>query len=1214
MSELVRVPLKTLDDQRRAANPRASAWVSANAGSGKTTVLANRVLRLLLAGSDPGRILCLTFTKAAAANMANRVFDELGRWVSLDSRALTEALERLSGERPSAAELDAARRLFARAIETPGGLKIETIHAFCERVLHLFPFEANVPARFEVLDDNDAADLLARARAAVMTEAVSGTAPALAAALARLTEEAADLTIDRALSEALRAKDFLRATRATESLEARLAAALGLRPGESRATIEREMLEGGIPSVEWAGMRAALAAGSKLDQDLAACFNNALSAENPSSRLACYQRIFFTQDGKPRADRGLGTKSVDPDLAARLRAERDRLVGLLERHKTALAVERTVALVRLASAVFARVEALKTARGALDFDDLIAATVALFARHEAAWVLYKLDAGIDHILVDEAQDTSPAQWRILKALAEEFTAGEGASLTRRTLFAVGDPKQSIYGFQGAAPREFDGSGRYFRQRTEAAGLTFEGVELTVSFRSAPEILAAVDAVFADPKHFKGLSFETGATGTVHESARPDTVGLVEIWEPERPADMPDAEAWVLPVDTLEEGSPAVRLARRIARAVAAWTRGEDGGPYAPGDILILVRKRGGFYEALIRALKETGVPVAGADRLKVTEHIAVRDLVAAGRAALLPADDLNLAALLKSPLVGLDDDDLIRIAAERPEGRSLYGALAAAAEAGDARAAHAVALIADWTQRARRGPFAFYAHLVGPGGGRRRLVARLGAEAGDAIDEFVAAALAHERRQAPSLAGFLLAFGEAQREVKRDLDTAHDEVRVMTVHGAKGLEARLVVLADGCDVPNGRNDPKLFAIPAAPSVTVVAFPLPGEESVGMRAADLSNIGTDPPHPPVSRPTSPPGGEVKAGTLLPVWSPKGDLDPPAVANVRAAFREEALEEHNRLLYVAMTRAKERLVVAAQTNIGRDAKTGDFKPLPEMCWPAMVRRSLEAGRFGLVEEKVPHGSGTVWRWRDPSRAPAAPRPAAESPSTTTPLPAWIDRPLPAEPEVRPPLRPSSALAAADQLPAEEDADRVQQPRLSEEARRQARLGGEFLHRLLQHLPERLASAEGGIEEISAILAARAAGLDSGRRAAIVAEALAVLQRPDLAPLFGLGSLAEVPIAGRLIIGGEELPVSGQIDRLAVTDEAVHVADFKTTQWPPTAVETIPRDHLAQLAVYAALLRALYPDRPLKAFLVYTRGPQVFAVPAAVLDAALAAIGRV
>jgi ATP-dependent helicase/nuclease subunit A len=327
----------------------------------------------------------------------------------------------------------------------------------------------------------------------------------------------------------------------------------------------------------------------------------------------------------------------------------------------------------------------------------------------------------------------------------------------------------------------------------------------------------------------------------------------------------------------------------------------------------------------------------------------------------------------------------------------------------------------------------------------------------------------------------------------------------------------------------------------------------------------------------------------------------------VATVRAAFRQEALEEHNRLLYVAMTRAKERLVVAAHTNIGRDAKTGDFKPLPEICWPAMVRRSLEAGRFGLVEEKVPHGSGTAWRWRDPSRRAAPPLPAGEAPNASPPLPAWIDRPLPAEPDVRPPLRPSSALAAADQLPAE-DGSRPAMPRMSEEARRQARLGGEFLHRLLQHLPDR---AAGGLEDIGAVLAARAAALDPQRRAAIVADALAVIERPELQPLFGPGSLAEVPIAGRLTINGEEVPVSGQIDRLAVTDEAVHVADFKTTQWPPADLDAVPRDHLAQLAVYAGLLRTLYPDRPLRAFLVYTRGPRVFEILQAKLDEALAAI---
>ncbi|CAH1656987.1 MULTISPECIES: double-strand break repair helicase AddA [unclassified Chelatococcus] len=1172
---------RVIHDQHRAADPAASAWVSANAGSGKTTVLANRVLRLLLAGAEPGRILCLTFTKAAAANMSNRVFDDLGRWVALDDAALDAALLRLTGKPPTADLRAVARRLFARAIETPGGLKIETIHAFCERVLHLFPFEANVPARFEVLDDTDAADLLARARVAVISDAIAGRAPALAAALARLVEEAGDVTIDKALAEALRAKALLRQGLSREpgpsgggiATDA-IKAALGLEPADDRASVERQMLGEGIPEADWPDIITALAAGKTTDQALADCFRAALAATNPADKLAAYQSVFFTQAGEPRSDSRFGTKAIDPDLVQQLRDERDRLAGLTGRLKAVLAVERTAALLTLASAVFTRVEASKNARGALDFDDLIARTVDLFARHEAAWVLYKLDAGIDHILVDEAQDTSPEQWRILKALAEEFTAGDSAALTRRTLFAVGDPKQSIYGFQGAAPREFDDSGRYFRRRVEAAGQAFEDVRLTVSFRSAPEVLKAVDAVFADPQHFQGLSFDDDAVGTVHESARPQLAGLVEFWEAERPTEVVDAEAWTLPVDELEEGSPQVRLARRIARAVKHWTGGgDDGRRFSPGDILILVRKRGGFYESLIRALKDTGLPVAGADRLKVTEHIAVRDLVAAGRAALLPADDLTLAALLKSPLVGLDDDDLMRIGAERPEEQSLDHALALAAEAGNERAVRAVGLLADWRQRARRGgPFAFYAHLIGPGGGRRRLVARLGAEAGDAIDEFMAAALGYERRQAPSLAGFLVAFGEAEREVKRDLEDGHDEIRVMTVHGAKGLEAPVVILADGCDVPTGRTDPKLFAI----------------------------AGRD-------------------GPALPIWSPRSELDPAAVAGVRDRLRREAEEEHNRLLYVAMTRAKERLVVASYTSLGRDAKTGDFRPLPEKSWPAMIRKGLEAGAYGLVEAPAPHGNGTVWRWRDPARPASPSAPPAAAAVALPSLPAWLDRRLPPEAEARPPLRPSSALGAADQLPEAAGfpsggplAGPLGAPprsRRDEDARRAARLGGDFLHKLLQHLPEGLMrGGEAMAREIAALLEVRATGLDAATRDGIVTDALAVLARPDLAALFGPSSRAEVPIAGAITIDDEAVPVSGQIDRLAVTADAVHVADFKTSHWPPATLDAAPASHLAQLAVYAALLAEIYPDRPVRAFLVYTRGPRVFKVPPEALEAAL------
>ncbi len=453
--------------------------------------------------------------------------------------------------------------------------------------------------------------------------------------------------------------------------------------------------------------------------------------------------------------------------------------------------------------------------GALDFQDLIDKTLALLQRGDAAWVLYKLDRGIDHVLIDEAQDTNPEQWEIMRRITEDFTAGHGAGGGRvRTLFAVGDPKQSIYGFQGAAPQEFETTRRSWSKKVRGAELAFEDVSLILSFRSAPAVLSAVDATFAVAAHFKGLSFDDTVTGTVHQSARPQAPGVVELWETQAPVDEEEPDAWVLPLDRPEEHAPPVAVARRVAQAVKCWTTKGDGTGriWRPGDVLVLVRKRGAAFEAVIRALKEAGVPVAGADRLNIGEHIAVLDLVAAGRCALLPDDDLTLAAALKSPLVGLTDDDLLRIAARRADDCSLAAALTEHAARGDTAAGLACEALRTWKGLAdAHGPFGFYATLLGPRGGRSRLVGRLGSEAGDAIDAFLCFAHQSELTETPSLTLFLNRFESAAHTIKRDLDSMNDEVRVMTVHGAKGLEAPVVVLIDGCDVLG--RDPPLLPVP-----------------------------------------------------------------------------------------------------------------------------------------------------------------------------------------------------------------------------------------------------------------------------------------------------------------------------------------------------------------------------------------------------------------
>ncbi|WP_230529866.1 double-strand break repair helicase AddA [Microvirga roseola] len=1141
MSTDLVIPDYTKEAQRRAANPRASAWVSANAGAGKTKVLTDRVVRLLLAGSLPGRILCLTFTKAAAANMAIRVFERLGRWVTLDEESLVKELTELEGVRPTRKQVKLARTLFARAVETPGGLKIDTIHAFCERLLHLVPFEANVPARFAVLDESQMQEMLEQATGNVLADASNGLAPKLKEALDIISVEAAGEALTSALKSALSCKAFLYDRQGP----AKLRKELGLSVSETLESIEREMLEGGIGPESWPAIAQELLGGKTTDQKRAASLIAAAEAGEIADKLEHYLSVFLTDGGTPRKGSAFLTKDVNESLKDELLREQDRVCSLIDRRKAARAFERTEALFTLASEIHARVEHQKMRLGALDFQDLIDKTLALLSRGDTAWVLYKLDRGIDHVLIDEAQDTNPEQWEILRKITEDFTAGAGAAAHRvRTLFAVGDPKQSIYGFQGAAPQEFEQTRRSWSQKVREAELAFEDVSLTMSFRSGKAVLSAVDATFALDRNFKGLSFEDKAIGTVHESARPHAPGLVELWPVEIPAEEEETEAWVLPIDEAEQQSPPVVVARRIAQAVKCWTsKGDETGRiWKAGDVLVLVRKRGAAFEAAIRALKEAGVPVAGADRLNIGEHIAVLDLVAAGRSALLPDDDLTLATALKSPLVGLTDDDLIRIAAGRADDESLHAALERHAEAGDAKAKRGCEALEAWRDLTRiHGPFGFFATLLGPRGGRSQLVARLGSEAGDAIDAFLCFAHQAEMTETPSLTVFLNRFESASHTIKRDLDSVNDEVRVMTVHGAKGLEAPIVVLIDGCEV----------------------------------------LGKDPPLLQL---------ETATGEKIPVWSSGKNSDSRVMEAARERLHAKGYEEHNRLLYVAMTRAKDRLVIAPYRTSGNETK--------QEAWCEMIREGLVAKAGGLELDEAPYGPISVWR----EGSPLARTLAAESevaPLDPLAVPGWLLAPVMPEPEPLPPIRPSSALGAAERMTRPGDGPYAPE----------ARLRGTLVHALLERLPA--LTSEHREAMARAYVKARAPRLSKDVAEAVIANTQGVLDHKDLKPLFGAGSRAEAPIAGRVTTVDGEIMVSGQIDRLAVLEDEVLVADFKTTARPPRPGQPPPQSYVAQLALYRMLLSEIYPDKRIRTFLIWTSGPVIHELMEPELETALSLI---
>jgi ATP-dependent helicase/nuclease subunit A len=1163
MSALPEIPGIVLERQRDASDPSLSAWVSANAGSGKTYVLAQRVIRLLLGGTPPAKILCLTFTKAAAANMATSVFDRLAQWTALSDDALDAAIHAMTNEWPQAERRAAARRLFAQALEAPGGLKVQTIHAFCTRLLQQFPFEANVPARFAVLDEASESQLLEQLIFNALLEAAAKPDSALGQALATVIGSATDQTFRDVLSEAIRKRTGLMAwidqAGGVTGAIAQLSGLLGLGPGENTSTIEaRFFSESLIAATEWPAIRRALAGGSASDVDQSDNFGQ-LATLSGSERLRKYCSIFCTQKGEPR--RTVATKVIKdrhPALAERLRAEQARVSGLLVRRRAAVTRDRTAALITIAGTVIRSFRAEKDRRGLLDYDDLIDKTGALLTRVEAAWVHYKLDLGIDHVLIDEAQDTSPRQWEVIERLVSEFASGEGArGQLQRTIFAVGDDKQSIFSFQGALPEAFAQKRRGFDQAYKAAGLRFLPLEFKHSFRSVQVVLDAVDLVFKTPGAFRGLD---DPVATVHTAVRQRAPGLVEIWpliEPEKSAAV---EGWDAPFDTTSETSPRVTLARRIARCVGSWIAhgvqvGDTPKRHAvtPGDILVLVRQRGALFEAIIRALKNAGIAVAGADRLILTEHIAVMDLLALADALLLPDDDLALATVLKSPLFGLDEDQLFGLAWNRTG--SLRATLREKASGNSAFAAAAARL--DRLAAAARSetPFGFYGRVLGPEEGRKRFLARLGAEATDALDEFLSIALEHERQHPASLQGFVAWLRGANAEVKRDMEISRDEVRVMTVHGAKGLEAPIVFLADTTTPPAGPpgRQPRLLPLGA-----------------GALGADA--LGADAPGPLV-------------------WAGRRDDDVPPVTAARLAASEAAENEHRRLLYVAMTRAADRLVVCGA--VGQSGK-------PSGCWYDLMHGALTPA---ATEEAADDGDGMIWRLRNAWPAEVEPAPesgAAKATAHGSERPAWLDQEAPPEWPQERGLAPSNpydegTMAAAAPAGAGE--------RLKALAR------GTLVHRLLQALPA--IAPDRRAEAAHRHLARAPAPFTAAERGSMVGQVLTVLEDPRFGDLFGPESRAEVPIVGRIAAGGRTIAVSGQVDRLAVTAGGVLIADYKTNRPAPRHPDEVPPGYVRQLALYRAVLRLIYPQQLVRAALVWTDVPDLMEISDEVLDRALAAV---
>ncbi len=1097
------------DPQAVAADPAHSVWVSANAGTGKTKVLTDRVLRLMLAGTAPNKILCLTFTNAAAAEMVERINGRLASWAISDEAGLISEIEELTGVPADKDILTLARRLFMDVVDNPGDLKIQTIHSFCQSLLKRFPLEAGIIPHFQVIDGQTSHELIREAwlRLLGSTQSTSDTTTRIA----HLAQAAHDTTLRSIMNEIMEQRSILEdllGEYGADGLVGKVHRQLGVRPEESKQSIIAEFIEA-TNIFPPRPIISLLQSGSTKDKEKSTRIKSLVNdMKNPGGEqyFADYISIFLTGKNEKRKPGGVVRAKLlegHPDVESAILSEQERILATLDKTKSLNIAGLTASLVHTAEELLVLYRNLKTNRAFLDYTDLISAARRLLTRPDIApWIMYKLDDGIDHILVDEAQDTSPEQWAIIEALCTDFFAGEGKREVKRTLFVVGDEKQSIFSFQGADPAVFGAMKQFFAQ-------SWRPVLLDRSFRSTAPVLQAVDRVFSNSELLDAITVTEDSIK--HDVNRSEDAGIVEIWPLVTSQEKEEPVPWELPLERKESDNSRAVLAGKIAATIRGWLDEKrilpsQGRAATEGDIMILVRKRDEFVEHMMRALKEQNINVAGTDRLSLTRHIAIMDLVALGDFLLLPEDDLTLATILKSPLIGISEQELFELAYNRGQ-KSLWQRVRE--DSGEAYD-YLSRLLAKTDYMP---PSEFYAYLLEVMGGRKDFIARLGDEVEDVLDEFLNYIAQYEATHIPSMQGFLQWIKSGGAVIKRDMEHGRDEVRIMTVHGSKGLQAPIVFLPDTTQVPVLRKQ-------------VLRY-------------------------------------VECGFL---WTGGAENRNRYCENLREDARQAQYEEYLRLLYVAMTRAADELYICGWQG---------QKNIPKNCWYNIICENLVD-----IADIINDGDERILRISSEQRCPVEVVTDITDTTETPELPEFaLCEPAP-EPDIAVPLTPSRP-------------DGEESAGISPTERNNPYSRGRLIHLLLQILPDIEAETRKGAAQ--EIIERNAPDIAVPDKQQIIQEVFNIIDNPEFAEIFGVNSQAEVPISG--IVG--DRVISGQVDRLIVTDDKVLIIDYKTNLIPPENPTKIPRAYISQMNAYRSLLEKIYSTHQITCMLLWTNNMEVMEI---------------
>lgn len=1068
-----------IDAQRSACNPNHSVWVSASAGSGKTKVLTDRVLNLLLSDTQPNKILCLTFTKAAAAEMSNRITKKLKEWTITETTELINELTQLRGIPPTDKMILKARQLFVNVLETPGSMKIMTIHAFCQSVLNRFPIEAHISPQFNVIDDIRSSLLM---KEAINTTFLQTDFQSDIDMLSDYFQEKDIQTIfNNILKSESKFRDFFQEYPSSEQSKNKLKEKFNLEKYQSENDILIDYYE---PQK-----------------------NNCYTQEDILRIKTIYEehkKNYLTADcSKIRSAKKCQVQEAFDVFDA------------MEKIKMLKTINLTVCVLRLIKQIIIRYEKLKNEHAYMDYGDLIEKTKQLLSKNGMSqWVLYKMDEGINHILVDEAQDTNPDQWEIVRLFSEEFFAGLGRETNViRTIFVVGDKKQSIYSFQGADPSEFGRMQAYFKKKVTDSQHTFNIVPMNASFRSTQTVLDLVNYVLHSPKASKGVLAPTEKAD--HIAVRKNEPGLIEIWplvQVEKKED--DDEIWPLPTKNKQE-SAMVILANQIASKIKSFIDNKEelkseGRPIEPKDIMILVGRRTGIVNELVRALKDKNIPVAGIDRLDLSTHIAIQDLLSIAKFALLPEDELNLAGVLKNPIIGLSENKLMTLCTTRDK-KNLWLQIQQQ-ESEIANKLNKILNLAD-----KMPVYEFFATILGALGGRKALIQRLGYDANEAIDEFLALTLSFEQDFTPSLQNFISWFQNRNNTIKRDMEQGEQNtVKIMTIHGSKGLQGNIVFMPDAQRLPNKSE---------------------------------SFFWTD---------------------GLPIWVARSELKNSALKDIYEQKEILSEEEYHRLLYVALTRARDRLYICGWTNKKKKESQSETEKEKKLPTSTTNEKEKTMSWYDLVCQALPQhlqkNNNEIIRIESNNDfTPTEQKKKEQHIQSDLPLPEWAFKTAPTETPLSKPLMPSKIISNEPQMES-----------IIGTTQEEAFKRGIFLHKLIQYLPQIPVEKR---KEIA--LKLKPTEID------IPKNFFDIFENKEFQILFNNNSIAEVPIAG--IVGNRV--VSGQIDRLVVTDKDVWIVDFKTNRQVPKNPSEVHSGYKTQLFAYKSLIKNIFSDKIIRTFLLWT-----------------------